>query len=117
MNEKEMSAVKKRAQEETRYKVEAMTKLESLRLELQTMQGSDAPAQSVSFWREQCQGLFDICRNLREDNEKLVAHLGAAPPSYPAGTAGTPGEAEGHPLDQFQNNADLLNYLNNTGLK
>jgi chromosome segregation ATPase len=81
INDKEVSAVKKRAQEETRFKIEAMTKLEGLRQEFQTMQGGEAPVQSVSFWKEQCQGLFDICKKLKEDNEKLVDHLGQAEPS------------------------------------
>jgi hypothetical protein len=32
---------------------------------------------SVGFWKEQCQSLFDICKNLKEDNEKLVENLGS----------------------------------------
>lgn len=76
VNDKEMQQVRKQANEENRFKVEAMTKLEGLRQELQTIQGNEAPTQSVSFWKEQCQNLFDICRNLKEDNEKLVSHVG-----------------------------------------
>ena len=56
------------------------------------MNGGDAPVQSTMFWREQCQGLFDICKNLKEDNEKLVEHVGD-----------TQGSQQ-HPLDQFNNN-------------
>lgn len=43
MNDREIAAIKKKQQEESKFKVEAMTKLESLRQELQTMQGSEAP--------------------------------------------------------------------------
>ena len=68
-----MQNIKKRAQEETNYKIEAMSKLESLRQELQMIQGSDQV--SVSFWKEQCQSLFLICKNLKEDNEKLVKSI------------------------------------------
>ena len=59
--------------------------------------------QSLSFWKEQCQSLFDICKNLKEDNEKLVEHLGVGQPQQ---------TMEQHPIDQFNNNAELLNYLN-----
>ncbi len=68
-----MQKVKSKAQEETKYKMEAMTKLEGLRQELQMIQGNDQV--SVNFWKEQCQSLFEICKNLKEDNEKLVDNL------------------------------------------
>jgi chromosome segregation ATPase len=96
MNEKEVHSVRRRAQEETRFKIEAMTKLEGLRQELQTMQGSEAPVQSVGFWKEQCQSLFDVCKNLKEDNEKLVEHLGVGHPNQ---NAISQAENELHPLD------------------
>lgn len=102
-NEKDIAAVKKKAVEETKYKVEAMTKLESLRQELQAMQGGEAPAQSVSFWKEQCQSLFDICRNLKDDNEKLVSHFGALQTSQG-------GEPDYHHTEQAH--AEMLHYLN-----
>lgn len=41
INIQEMKQVKKQANEETKYKMEAMTKLESLRQELQMIQGND----------------------------------------------------------------------------
>ena len=69
-----MKQVQNRAREETRNKMEAMTKLEGLRQELQMIQGNDQV--SVNFWREQCQSLFEICKNLKEDNEKLVDNIG-----------------------------------------
>ena len=74
INLQEMKTVKKHAKEETKYKMEAMTKLESLRYELQMIQGNDQV--SVNFWKEQCQSLFEICKNLKEDNENLVDNLG-----------------------------------------
>ena len=94
--------------------MEAMTKLEGLRQELQMIQGNDQV--SVGFWKEQCQSLFDICKNLKEDNEKLVENLGSLSENAMMGipqqnmsmNAGT------HPLDQFTNNQELLNYLNTT---
>ena len=103
LNKQEMEKVRTRAKDETRFKVEAMTKLEGLRQELQMIQGNDQV--SVNFWKEQCQSLFDICRNLKDDNERLVGNLGSL-----AGAA-DPGTAR-HPLDHFSNNNDLLNYLN-----
>lgn len=39
------------------------------------IQGNDQV--SVNFWKEQCQSLFDICKNLKDDNEKLVENLGS----------------------------------------
>lgn len=79
MKEQEIQLVKLRAQEESKYKVEAMTKLEALRQEMQAYKGSEPQNNSVQFWRDQCQNLFDICRNLKEDNEKLVDHIGNNP--------------------------------------
>ena len=75
MNNQEIVETKRRASEETKYKMDAMTKLESLRQELQMIQGNDQV--SVNFWKDQCQSLFEICKNLKEDNEKLVDNLGS----------------------------------------
>ena len=47
INEREMSSVKKQASAETKYKIEAMTKLEGLRQEMQNQNGGDAPTQST----------------------------------------------------------------------
>lgn len=41
INMQEMKNVKKQARDETKFKMEAMTKLESLRQELQMIQGND----------------------------------------------------------------------------
>jgi len=77
------------------------------------IQGNDQV--SVNFWKEQCQSLFDICKNLKDDNEKLVENLGSLSETAVMGMGGM-GHQDGaggvHPLDQFQNNRDLLNYLN-----
>lgn len=73
------------------------------------MQGGEAPVQSVGFWKEQCQSLFDVCKKLKEDNEKLVDHLGVAEPSHNTHASA---DLEAHPLDQFSSNQELLNYLN-----
>jgi hypothetical protein len=71
---------------------------------------------SVGFWKEQCQSLFDICKNLKEDNEKLVENLGSLSENamMGVGAAAQNLSMDGgtHPLDQFSNNQDLLNYLN-----
>ena len=72
------------------------------------IQGNDQV--SVGFWKEQCQSLFDICKNLKEDNEKLVENLGNLSEHAIMG-----GGHEGmHPFEQYTNNQDLLNYLNQT---
>jgi chromosome segregation ATPase len=103
INKQEMKQVKRQANEETKFKMEAMTKLESLRQELQMIQGNDQV--SVNFWKEQCQSLFEICKNLKEDNENLVDNLGNL-------SEALSNQANVHPLDQFTNNQDLLQYLN-----
>jgi len=41
INQQDMQKVKLKAKEETKYKMEAMTKLEGLRQELQMIQGND----------------------------------------------------------------------------
>lgn len=93
LNKQEMGNVRRKAKEESNLKVQAMAKLETLRQELQMIQGNDQV--SVNFWKEQCQSLFEICRNLKDDNERLVSAIADKP----------------HPLDQFNNNQDLLAYL------
>ena len=57
--------------------MQAMTKLETLRNELQMIQGNDQV--SVNFWKEQCQSLFEICKNLKDDNERLVGTITEQP--------------------------------------
>jgi len=78
------------------------------------IQGNDQV--SVNFWKEQCQSLFEICKNLKDDNEKLVDNLGSLSETAAMGMSGgvsSDGPGGVHPLDQFQNNRDLLNYLSN----
>ena len=43
---------------------------------------------SVNFWKEQCQSLFDICKNLKDDNEKLVDNLGSLSETAVMGMSG-----------------------------
>tara|TARA_B110000285_G_scaffold163905_1_gene183017 strand:- start:433 stop:996 length:564 start_codon:yes stop_codon:yes gene_type:complete len=117
LNQQEMQKVRGKAREETKYKMEAMTKLEGLRQELQMIQGNDQV--SVGFWKEQCQSLFDICKNLKEDNEKLVENLSSLSENAMLGinaahAQGASLDGGAHPLDQFNNNQELLAYLNQT---
>ena len=66
------------------------------------IQGNDQV--SVNFWKEQCQSLFDICKNLKDDNEKLVENLGNLQETTAMGMGGLAhqdGSAGVHPLDQF----------------
>ena len=105
MKEQEVQLVKLRAAEETKYKVEAMTKLEALRQEMQTFQGNEAQTNSVAFWKEQCQNLFDICKNLKEDNEKLVDHIGTTN-DYKTSLDDVP------LMDSIDRSMEMHNYLN-----
>jgi negative regulator of sigma E activity len=50
LNQQEMTKVRAKARDETKYKIEAMTKLEGLRQELQMIQGNDQV--SLGFWKE-----------------------------------------------------------------
>jgi hypothetical protein len=113
MNQDNIKNIKRSMLQETKFKSEAMTKLEGLRQELNTLQGSsEQPSQSVGFWKEQCQNLFDICRNLKEDNEKLVDHLNVGG-TYSHQNLGLDNSIMSQqPLDQFGGNQDLLTYLN-----
>lgn len=67
------------------------------------IQGNDQV--SVGFWKEQCQSLFDICKNLKEDNEKLVENLGNLSDNAIMGNSGgmmvqsQAFDAGSHPLD------------------
>ena len=117
INDKEILDVKRRAKEETKVKMEAMTKLEGLRQELQTIQGNtenQSQTASVHFWKDQCQNLFDICRNLKEDNEKLVDHIGVYPDNSGSGMFNHDMDNEQYSRGHIQANREVLNHLNST---
>ena len=117
INEKEIKEVKRRARDETKVKMEAMTKLEGLRQELQTIQGnaeSQSQTASVQFWKDQCQNLFDICRNLKEDNEKLVDHIGVYPDNSGSGMFNADVDNQQYSRSQMPTNQELWNHLHST---
>ena len=60
-----------------------------------------------------------ICKNLKEDNEKLVENLSSLSENAMLGinaaqVQGASLDGGPHPLDQFNNNQELLSYLNQT---
>ena len=46
-----------------------MAKLESLRHELQLIEGQDTSA--VDMWKEKCKKLIEICKSFKDENERM----------------------------------------------
>jgi hypothetical protein len=50
-----------------------MSKLENMRQELSLIEGQDKGA--VNVWKDKCKQLVEICKNFKEENEKISLHL------------------------------------------
>lgn len=63
------------ASDETKYKMQAITKLEALRSELAMPPGQDTAeplgAQTEDYWKQQCQQLGDLCLQLKQEVQRL----------------------------------------------
>ena len=67
--EQEMRSLTDKYRTEIKLKSEAMAKMESLRCELQLIEGQDTGA--VELWKDKCKKLIDICKSFKEENERL----------------------------------------------
>jgi len=76
LQETEIKQVKHKANAETKAKLEAIGKLEHLRHEVQAIKGGEQV--SATFWKEQCQHLFQMCKYLQDQNERLADGVGGS---------------------------------------
>ena len=52
--------------------MDAFEKLESMRLEMKGLEGKDV---KNDLWKDKCKELYQICKDLEEDNENLKEAL------------------------------------------
>ena len=69
----EIEQLRKKLDVESRIKGEAMGRLETMKQEVQVMEGSDHS--TLDIWKEKCRQLIDICRNFKEENERLTGQI------------------------------------------
>lgn len=56
-------------------KLQAYDRLEGLRVEMRALEGKDMKS---DLWKDKCRELFDICKDLEQENEDLKALVGDA---------------------------------------
>ena len=63
-----MDEMKVKFEAERAAKMDAFEKLEHLRLEMKALEGKDI---KNDLWKDKCKELYEICKDLEEDNENL----------------------------------------------
>lgn len=77
--EQDAQNIKRIAKEETKYKIQALQKLEALKSELSNPQSTSAStdgepasaARTEAYWHRQTQVLFDLCLRLKDEITEL----------------------------------------------
>jgi hypothetical protein len=64
-----MEELKKQIVKERSAKLEAFEKLDAMRIEMKTLEGKDSVKNDL--WKDKCKELYDICRELEQENENL----------------------------------------------
>lgn len=64
-----MDELKKQIVKERSAKLEAFEKLDAMRIEMKTLEGKDSVKNDL--WKDKCKELYDICRELEQENENL----------------------------------------------
>ena len=68
-NEKKVAAVRNQLQKERTAKAQAFDQLDGFRLEIKAIEGKDLS--SHELWKQKCKELFEICKDLQNENEEL----------------------------------------------
>ena len=71
MQQESIEAARKKALEESKIKMQAVAKLQTLRAEIDAIHMGRAEGGEI-FWRDQTQKLFEISQKLLEDNQFLI---------------------------------------------
>jgi len=61
--------MKKLLNAERLAKAQAFEKLDAMRIEMKTLEGKDSVKNDL--WKEKCKELYDICRDLENENQNL----------------------------------------------
>jgi hypothetical protein len=72
---KEVQDLKEQLQREREMKLQAYDRLEGLRVEMRALEGKDMKS---DLWKDKCRELFEICKDLEQENEDLRALVGDA---------------------------------------
>ena len=67
-----MKEVHKKYEGEKELKDQAFEKLDSLRIEMRAIEGKDF---SSDMWKDKCKELFEICKDLQEENKALKSSM------------------------------------------
>jgi len=65
----------RRLSHEREMKLQAYERLDGLRVEMRALEGQDVKS---DLWKDKCRELFDICRDLENENEQLKGLVGEA---------------------------------------
>ena len=60
--------MKKQFEKEREAKTDAFAKLESMRIEIKTLEGKDI---KNDLWKDKCRDLYDISKELEKENDEL----------------------------------------------
>ena len=72
---KEVQDLKDRLNKEREMKLQAYDRLEGLRVEMRALEGKDMKS---DLWKDKCRELFEICKELEQENEDLRSLVGDA---------------------------------------
>lgn len=68
VNEQKMEALQRKYEKEHEAKMDAFEKLESMRLEIKTLEGKDM---KNDLWKDKCKELYDMCAELEKENDSI----------------------------------------------
>ena len=71
-NSKKVAGVQRKYQKEKELKGAALGKLENMRLEMRALEGRDYTS---DLWKDKCKELFDICKDLQNENDELRINI------------------------------------------
>jgi hypothetical protein len=100
-----MQEMKKRLSHEREMKLQAYDRLEGLRVEMRALEGQDMKS---DLWKDKCRELFDICKDLEQENDDLKSLVNDANQAHLLKAADEFEKAQGH--GQF-------NQINTLGLQ
>ncbi len=69
----QIEELKKQIQFERKAKQEAFEKLESMRIEMKTLEGKDSIKNDL--WKSKCKELYEICKELERENATVKQSL------------------------------------------
>lgn len=69
VHRQELQELTSKLEKERKAKLDAFEKLDAMRIEIKTLEGKDSVKNDL--WKDKCKELYDICRELEEENDNL----------------------------------------------